>query len=156
MRPTRTPETAPKPSAGRARSIALPCGSRMPSLGRISTRALTSLNLALTEAAPGPPDEPCEARAPRRRGEVERRPTGGLEPQDPLVPGPLELLLHLEETCGPGPTRVVLEVDACLAVDVRARPVDDCIGRPAANQLVGAAQLGPGVGAQILEAKQGV
>src|SRR4051812_18722382 len=35
-----------KPSAGSAFSTALPWGSRMPSLGRISTRAFTGANLA--------------------------------------------------------------------------------------------------------------
>src|SRR5690349_13610178 len=35
------------PSAGSARSTALPWGSRMPSLGRISTRAFTAANLAI-------------------------------------------------------------------------------------------------------------
>ena len=42
MRPTRTCETPSNPSAGSARSTALPCGSRMPSLGLISTRAFTA------------------------------------------------------------------------------------------------------------------
>src|SRR3954451_619413 len=42
MRPTCTWETPPKPSAGRARSTAWPCGSRIPSFGRIRTRARTS------------------------------------------------------------------------------------------------------------------
>src|SRR5437899_4811915 len=41
MRPTCTWATPLKPSAGSARSTATPCGSRMPALGRISTRALT-------------------------------------------------------------------------------------------------------------------
>src|SRR4051795_523081 len=42
MRPTCTWETPSKPSAGRARSTACPCGSRIPSFGRIRTRARTS------------------------------------------------------------------------------------------------------------------
>src|ERR1039458_7511944 len=40
-RPTWTPDTPANPSAGSARSTAAPWGSRMPALGRISTRALT-------------------------------------------------------------------------------------------------------------------
>src|ERR1700733_2296122 len=40
-RPTWTLPTPTKPSAGSARSTATPCGSRMPALGRIRTRALT-------------------------------------------------------------------------------------------------------------------
>ena len=43
MRPTRTCSTPSKPSAGSARSTALPCGSRMPSFGRIRTRAFGHL-----------------------------------------------------------------------------------------------------------------
>src|SRR2546423_6244593 len=41
MRPTCTCDTPLKPSAGSARSTVWPCGSRIPSLGRMSTRART-------------------------------------------------------------------------------------------------------------------
>src|SRR6476646_2988467 len=39
-----------KPSAGSAPSTALPCGSRIPSLGRIRTRAFTAANLTSERA----------------------------------------------------------------------------------------------------------
>src|SRR4051812_3608389 len=42
IRPTCTCDTPSKPSAGSARSTAWPCGSRMPSFGRMRTRARTS------------------------------------------------------------------------------------------------------------------
>src|SRR4051794_17277290 len=44
IRPTWTFETPSKPSAGSARSTVCPCGSRIPSLGRIRTRFLMPAN----------------------------------------------------------------------------------------------------------------
>src|SRR3954452_19554958 len=44
-RPTWTLETPRNPSAGSARSTAMPCGSRMPALGRVRTRARTALRV---------------------------------------------------------------------------------------------------------------
>src|SRR3954447_13660558 len=52
IRPTCTCETPLKPSAGSARSTVWPCGSRMPSLGRIKTRARMELRRPA-------PLEPC-------------------------------------------------------------------------------------------------
>src|SRR4051794_30619185 len=46
MRPTWTCDTPSKPSAGSARSTAWPCGSRIPSFGLISTRALVTIAVA--------------------------------------------------------------------------------------------------------------
>src|SRR5437764_889320 len=44
IRPTCTCDTPLKPSAGNARSTVCPCGSRMPSFGRMSTLARTALS----------------------------------------------------------------------------------------------------------------
>src|SRR3954467_15501755 len=67
IRPTCTCDTPLKPSAGSARSTVCPCGSRMPSFGRIKTRART-----LSRPAPVEPGLERLARDPLVRLAIER------------------------------------------------------------------------------------
>src|SRR2546425_4317078 len=110
MRPTCTLATPLKPSAGSARSTATPCGSRMPALGRISTRALTPAS-ALSRGASRPDRGAARALDPvserlagdalvrldvarlRARDDVvgNRRGGGGLGPPPPPRPPPHRL-----------------------------------------------------------------
>src|SRR6478735_434749 len=74
MRPTWTCSMPSKPSAGSAFSTALPWGSRMPSLGRISTRAFTGANLATgSERLAGDPLVGLDVFGPRLLDHVGRQ-----------------------------------------------------------------------------------
>ena len=152
MRPTRTCETPSKPSAGSARSTALPCGSRMPSFGRISTRAFTGLNLASGGVARARPDEPGEARARRRRGQVERLAIG---PSSSIsaYPASLELAPPCRAAARRGPSAGRPRDGSARRVRCSRSPTRPPAPAPGDRaRPVDAPELARGIGAQVLEA----
>src|SRR5881394_630383 len=101
MRPTRTCSTPSKPSAGKARSTALPCGSRIPCFGRIRTRAFGTTASSALEGALRDPLIGLDVLGPRLLDHVGRQlgrrwlviPAGGIGPvaNELLVKGRLRL-----------------------------------------------------------------
>ena len=132
--------TPANPSAGSARSTAAPCGSRMPALGRISTRAP---HASRTRAAALQPrlerladDQLVGLDIPRARA------------RDDVVGDRGRRRLLVPAACG-GPVAHVLLVEARLAAaDLKAvgRPVARGVGR---QDLVADDQLAGGVEAEL-------
>ena len=116
-RPTRAPETA-NPSVRSASPTASPCGSRMPSFGRISTVAFT-----------GPPSGRRDSVERDLRQPLERFDVAGARPGD-------DILRHLGPGVGAIPSGREAEVAHVLLVERRLRPARAVrVGRPEARRV---------------------